>query len=160
MTVLVDTCVFFAFYSLRDRYHMDAVALLIHAVEGVWGRVYVSDYVLDETLTLLKYRLGGDTARAFYDSFVRSGIVRVIYSDEDVISDALELFFRNVGRRGFSFTDAVIVSVLRRYGIDLLLTFDLRSFSGLVKGIIGPGYWDSLSSGERERIRGLLEGFL
>ncbi len=153
MTVLIDTCVFFAFYSLRDVYHWDAVALIIHAAEGKWGRIYITNYILDETLTILKCRVSKDIARIFIETFIRKGTVGLIHVDEDMETMALKLFEENLERKGFSYTDATTVVTVRMLDIDCLLTFDIRSFSGLVKNIIGPNYWDTLPPEEKERIR-------
>ncbi|BES82358.1 PIN domain-containing protein [Pyrodictium abyssi] len=156
MTVLVDTGVFFAYYSLRDKYHMDSVALVIHMAEGRWGRAYITSHVLDETLNILKYRVSSSTAQAFIEAFIDRGIVRVIHADRETEEEALKLFRENIGRRGFSYTDAVTVATARRYGITHLLSYDVRSFTGLVEKITGPGYWDTLPSQEKDRILGLL----
>jgi predicted nucleic acid-binding protein len=43
MTALVDTGVFFAFYSLRDERHLDSLALVVHLLENKWGRGYATN---------------------------------------------------------------------------------------------------------------------
>lgn len=160
MTVIVDTGVFFGFYSLRDEHHLDSVALLVHLAEGRWGRGFITNHILDETLNILKYRVSGDSARAFIEAFIDSGVVKVVYTDEGVESRALSLYVQNLRRKGFSYTDAVTVVVMEEYGIGYLLSYDMRSFSGLVNNIVGPGYWESLSGEERSRIMRLVDRVL
>lgn len=156
MTALIDTCVFFALYSLRDVHHWDAIALIVHGVEGRWGRIYITNHILDETLTILKYRISEETAKAFIEAFVRKGVIGLIHVDEDMETMALEFFEKNIGKKGFSYTDATTVIVIDSLNIDYLLTFDLRSFGGLVRSIVGPGYWNTLTPEEKDRIREIL----
>ncbi len=54
VTALVDTDVFFAFYSLRDTHHFDSLGLITHLVEGRWGRAYITNHILDEVVNILK----------------------------------------------------------------------------------------------------------
>ena len=160
MAVLVDTGVFFAFYSLRDKHHLDALGLVVHMVEGRWGRAFITNHILDETLTLLKYRLSAETAEAFLEAFIDRGTVRVLHIDEELEALALRIFRENLSKKGLSYTDATTVAALRKYRIGYLLSFDLRSFSGLAESIIGPGYWASLPEDERRRLLALERGAL
>jgi predicted nucleic acid-binding protein len=66
LTVLVDTGVFFAFYSLRDKYHMDSLGLIAHMVGGKWGKPFIHNHVPDEALNMTKYRLGPDEPELFW----------------------------------------------------------------------------------------------
>ena len=92
MTVLLDTGIFFAYYSLRDKHHFDSVALIIHVAEGRWGRAYITSHVLDETLNILKYKVSGSTAKAFIETFIDRGILHVIHTDEYIENETLQLF--------------------------------------------------------------------
>ena len=152
MAVLVDTGVFFAFYSLRDKYHLDSLGLIAHLTMGRWGRAFITNHVLDETLNILKYRVSYEASKAFLETFIDKGIVEVLYTDIDLEAKALEIFKENLGRKGFSYTDAVTVSIAREFMVEYLLSYDLRSFQGLIENIIGPGYWQTLSDTEKEKI--------
>ena len=156
MTAIVDTGVFFAFYSIKDKHHLDSLGLIIHLVNGKWGRVYITNHILDETLNILKYKLSPETSEAFIETFLSRGIVSVLYLDKEVEEKALRIFRENISRKGFSYTDAITVATIKEYGIDYLLTYDVRSFSGLVDKIIGANYWNTLSKDERDRILALI----
>lgn len=157
MTVIVDTGVFFAYYSLRDKHHLDSVALIIHLVENKWGRAYITNHILDETLNILKYKISPKTSRAFLEAFIDNDIVKVIFTDEELEHSALEFFKKNTFRRGLSYTDAITVAVIQKLKISYLLSYDLRSFSGFVDNIVGMNYWSSLPKYERHRILELLK---
>ena len=152
MTALVDTGVFFAFYSLRDKHHLDSLGLIAHLVKGKWGKAFVTNHILDETLNILKYRVSPEASKAFVETFIDKGVVGVLYTDADLEAKALGIFRENLGRKGFSYTDAVTVATMEEFMIGYLLSYDLRSFQGLVDNIIGPDYWRMLSSDEKKQI--------
>ncbi len=152
MTVLVDTGVFFAFYSLRDKHHLDSLALITHLVKGKWGKPFITNHILDETLNILKYRIAPETSRAFIETFLDKGVIEILYTDNELEAKALEIYRRNLGRKGFSYTDAVTVAIMKEFLIEYLLSYNTRSFKGLVNNIIGPNYWQTLPSVEKEQI--------
>jgi len=160
LAVIVDTGVFFAYYSLRDKHHLDSLALIVHLAEGKWGKAYITNHILDETLNILKYKVSPEAAKVFIEAFVNKNVVKVVHVDEDLERKALELFLENIHRKGFSFTDATTVATLREYGIENLLTFDIRSFSNLVKNIMGINYWNTLPSKEQRRIQKIINKYL
>jgi len=152
MTVLVDTGVFFAFYSLRDKHHLDSLGLITHLVRGKWGKPFITNHILDETLNILKYRIAPETSRAFIETFLEKGIIEILYTDNELETKALKIYRKNLGRKGLSYTDAVTVAVMKEFIIDYLLSYDTRSFQGLINNIIGPNYWQTLPSSEKEQI--------
>jgi len=150
MAALIDTGIFFGFYSLKDVHHMDSVAIIVHALEGKWGRLFVTNHILDETLTLLKYKkLPVD---AFIEAFLNSGVLHVVRTDDEIEAKALELFRENIHRKGFSFTDAITEVVAKELGLTLL-SYD----SGFGIETIGKGYWESLEDKEKRRIISMVE---
>jgi len=159
MTVLVDTGVFFAFYSLRDKHHLDSLGLITHLVKGKWGKAFITNHILDETLNILKYKIAPETSRVFLEVFIDKGVVEVLYTDIDLEMKALEIFKENLGRKGFSYTDAVTVAAMREFKIEYLLSYDLRSFQGLIDNIIGPNYWQMLPNAEKEQILKLVRKY-
>lgn len=160
MTALIDTGIFFAFYSLRDEHHLDSLALIVHLLEDKWGQGYVTNHILDETLTILKYRVSEETAKAFIESVIDTGAVKVLYLEEELEKQALTLFKENIRRKGFSYTDATTILAMKQYKLGFLLSFDQRTFQGLVPKIIGPNYWASLPEEERDKILKLAQNYL
>ena len=152
MTVLVDTGVFFAFYSIKDEHHFDSLGLITHLIKGRWGRAFISNHILDETLNIIKYRLGPEVSKAFLETFIDSNIIDVLYTDAELEMNALKIFRKKLRRKGLSYTDAVTAALIKSHKIDYLLSYDLRSFKGLVENIIGPGYWHTISKEEKKQI--------
>lgn len=152
LTVLIDTGVFFAFYSIKDEHHLDSLGLIAHLVKGKWGRAFISNHILDETLNIIKYRLGPEVAKVFLETFIDSGVIDVLYTDAELEINALKIFRKNLWKKGLSYTDAVTIVLIKSHKIDYLLSYDLRSFKGLVENIIGPGYWHTIPKEEKKQI--------
>ncbi|RLG81945.1 MAG: hypothetical protein DRO40_08830 [Thermoprotei archaeon] len=150
----------FAFYSLRDKHHLDSLALIVHLVEGKWGRGFITNHILDEVLNILKYRVSDMAAYSFIRTFIDGGIVKIIYADEEVEKKALKIFKENIRKEGFSYTDAVTVAIIKELDIEYLLSYNLRSFSNLVDNIIGMDYWKNLPLEERKRIQKIISKYL
>ena len=89
-TVLVDTGIFFAYYSLRDRYHMDSVALIIHVAEGRWEK-HISRATLSTKLKVLKYRVSSDFSYTDVVTIVTAKTMNNILSWIRVIVSSVEL---------------------------------------------------------------------
>ncbi len=51
MTVFVDTGIFVALRNAEDVNHQRSKELMISALNGSWGRIYTSDYIIDEAIT-------------------------------------------------------------------------------------------------------------
>ncbi|MHA1609548.1 MAG: type II toxin-antitoxin system VapC family toxin [Candidatus Njordarchaeales archaeon] len=146
MGVLIDTGVFFGFYSKRDKQHSNAIALIIHALQGKWGRPYITDHILDETINILKYRISHEISMEFLKAFIFSKNVEVITAEKEHIDAALTLYRQNYNLKGFSFTDALSVVITKTFDLDYILTFDkhLKKFVP----IIGPSYVNTLTKEE------------
>ena len=159
MIVLIDIGILFAFYSLRDKYHLDSLALIVHLVGGKWGRGIITNHMVDETLNILKYRVSDKADYSFIRTFIDGDIIKIVYADEVIEDKALEIFKENISRKGFSYTDALSVATIRELDIEYFLSYDLRSLSGLVDNIIGIDYWKNLPVEERKRIQKLISKF-
>ncbi len=82
--MIVGTGVFFTFYSLGDAHHLDSLGLVAHLAEGRWGRPLVTNHILDESLTILKYKVSPEASRAFLEAFVESGFIEVIHASMEI----------------------------------------------------------------------------
>ena len=152
MTVLIDTGIFYALLDKGDVNHLDAVAVMIHTLEGKFGKAYTTDYVILETTLLLKSRLSAEAVKAMVDFLDRSGISTLIV-DEPILRKSLKLLVKMPER--LSLCDAASIVLIEDLGIGVLASFDLKSFSGLVANIIGKGYYASLSDEEKKRVKQL-----
>ena len=152
MAALIDTGVFFGYYSLKDEHHMDSVAIIIHAIEGKWGRLFITNHILDETLALLKYKKL--PVEAFIEAFIDSNNLQILYVDERIEYEAFKLFRQKLYLKGFSYTDAVSEVVAKELDL-ILLSYD----GGFQVETIGNNYWINLEEEEQKRIIKLARGW-
>ena len=82
-----------------------------------------SDYVVDETLTTIRFRLGLDAAEAWWDQIDGSSRLRIEVVDETRAERARSLFFR-YRDKDFSFTDCSSFAIMRELRIRRALTLD------------------------------------
>ncbi len=124
--IFVDTGAFIARYVARDEHHRRARAVWAD-LERKHTRCFTSNFVLDETFTLLgrraSYPFAADRARAL----LASAALAILRPEAEDEVRAVELFSRFADQR-VSFTDCVSFVLMRRHGLSRSFTFD-RHFS-------------------------------
>jgi predicted nucleic acid-binding protein len=120
--VFVDTSAFLAIENHRDARHEEALALRRRVVEA--GRLLVtSDYVLDESYTIIRHRAGHRVAVDFGEGVRISRGVRIEYVTLEVIEQGWAIFKRFADKE-FSFTDCTSFALMRKLGLREALAFD------------------------------------
>jgi predicted nucleic acid-binding protein len=135
MSVLVDTGVLVAFLNERDSRHERAVELMRALMEGLHGTPFVSDYILDETYTFILTRTGRREYVERLWQLLRSnksrGLLVLEFVGREDFWASRQLLEEHADRR-LSFTDGTSVILVRRMGLDGIVSFD-RDFDGLVE---------------------------
>ena len=120
--IFVDTSAFLARYLSRDQRHKDAVQGWKALAQRSW-KCYTSNFVLDETFTLLarrsSYSFAADRARSLYAS---ASLEIVRPSNEDEL-EALALF-EKFADQDVSFTDCVSFALMKKHGVRRAFAFD------------------------------------
>jgi predicted nucleic acid-binding protein len=125
--IFVDTSAWYALKATDDRFHEDAVSFNDALKTGRHGSLIVSDYILDETATLLMGTKAGETASGFLDEVLHSKSVRIVWIEPELFHQATTTFKSGSGR-GWSFTDCTSFELMRRLKIGEAFAFD-RHFS-------------------------------
>jgi predicted nucleic acid-binding protein len=120
--LFVDTAGWMACADGSDPSHCKAVAVRDSWLEG-GGLFVTSDYVADETLSLLRIRLGIDAAEAWWQQVDGSSRVRWEYVSLARADKARGLFFR-YRDKAFSFTDCTSFVLMRELKLREALTTD------------------------------------
>lgn len=121
-SVLVDTAGWMACADAGDAAHRRACEARDTALER--GHLLVStDYVLDETLTLLRVRLGLAAARSWWERVEGSARVRWEWIGVARAEKARGLFFRHRDKN-YSFTDCTSFVVMHELKLKRVLTTD------------------------------------
>lgn len=118
----VDTSGFYAYLVRNDTRHATASALVKEAEQGR-RRLVTSDYILDETATLLSARGHRPQAGLFLETVTTSRAVTLIWSNSARFSAALR-FFRKHDDKGWSFTDCHSLALMQELDIIEALTSD------------------------------------
>jgi uncharacterized protein len=119
MLTFVDSGAWYARVVPNDPHHV-TVTNWHHAHVG---DVITTDYVVDETLTLLRARGEEWRAIALGRSFFDLKAVTIHKIDDDDLAKAWGAF-RDNPRRAWSFTDCTSKVVIERFHIKQALTFD------------------------------------
>lgn len=136
MSVFVDTGLYYALQNQRAANHEEAAIAFDLLFDGRFGNAYTSDYVYDESVTLVRSRTGSFTEASTVGDRIlgRSGFpeaVRLLHVTDEVFDAAVEAFER-YDDQPLSFTDATTVALVEHHDVDHLLTFD-DDFEGLVE---------------------------
>ena len=134
MAVFIDTGVFVAANNKSDRNYSRASELMKEALEGKYGVIYASDYIIDESITTALARTHDHRIAIGTGNYIiESPRIRKIYTDSDDFTVAWEKF-QKLGKRPMSFTDCVSLSHIDRRKIERIMSFD-SEFDGLVARI-------------------------
>jgi predicted nucleic acid-binding protein len=121
--ILVDTNVLVAAAATQDRYHQAAADLL----ETARGPLLVPPTVVAEVCYMLSEWAGPTAEVDFLRSFAHGGLqlADLTLADISRMADLAEQY-ADLGLGG---TDASVVAIAERLGIDQVATFDRRHFS-------------------------------
>lgn len=133
--VFVDTSGFYALLAAKDTHHVKAAALLKKAAAS-GTRFVTTDYILDETATLLKVRGLGHLLGLFFADILASNACRTVWTDADNFARAREYFLQHKDK-DYSFTDCVSFCTMRTMGLHLALTTDVHFRQAGFKPLLG-----------------------
>ncbi|WP_330203747.1 type II toxin-antitoxin system VapC family toxin [Cyanobacterium sp. Dongsha4] len=117
--IFVDTGAWFASVVPSDKQYKKAMAWLKNNQEFL----LTTDYVIDETLTLLRAR--GELTRSIVlgEAFFSGKLTQIYYLTEDDIRSTWEIFSRFADKE-WSFTDCSSKIVMEKLGIVKAFAFD------------------------------------
>ncbi|MGC8911035.1 MAG: type II toxin-antitoxin system VapC family toxin [Nitrososphaeria archaeon] len=124
MKIFLDTSALVAYYNADDRYHNEAFEIMEKIKRGVipLTRFYITDYILDETLTFIECVIGAhDLAIKVGESLQTSPFTTIVRIDDEVFNDAWNMFKKS---KGYSFTDCTSFTIMKKYGVTHAFTFD------------------------------------
>jgi len=112
-TIFVDTSAWYATVDKSDRDHMTAVA----KIQNLDRPLVTSNYIFDETLTLLKTRLGPSIAVQFGEKLWNQEVATLIRINEKDEDRVWKLFLQYEDK-GFSFTECTPFALMERLKIN------------------------------------------
>lgn len=122
LMVFTDTSFFKAYIDKKDQFHQKALKIF-EQLKISQVLLITSNYILDETFTLLRVKCNLELAHEFkraleeFDTGLK--IVRVTVADE---ADAWDYFIKDWSK--LSFTDCVSFALMKRLELKRVVAFD------------------------------------
>lgn len=132
--IFLDTGAFLGKFIERDQYHLPA-AKCWKEIEKSYPLLYTSNFVIDETLTLLSRRVGYSFASKVAHLLYKSSQLTILRPSQEDELEAIKSF-EKLADQEVSFTDCISYALMRRNNLTHVFTFD-RHFK-LWKFIILP----------------------
>src|ERR1041385_600971 len=120
--LFIDTGGFYSLLARKDDRHLRAREVMQKAAARK-RRLVTTDYVLDETATLLRARGLNDLVPDFFEGIFASRACRVVWMDPERFDRTRALFLKGPGRE-WSFTDCLSFVVMKELHLREALTKD------------------------------------
>jgi predicted nucleic acid-binding protein len=120
--IFIDTSGFYALLVRADERHGRARDAMRKAAKRR-QRFITTDYILDETSTLLMARRCPSVIPALFEAVSASKACRIVWMDAERFEKAKDLFIKNIGK-AWSFTDCFSFIVMRELRLREALSKD------------------------------------
>ena len=120
--IFVDTSGFYALLVRADEQH-SAASNFLQQARSARRRFVTTDYVLDETASLLKARRHGHLSRVLFETVMVSSACIVDWTDSDRFQATTILFQKHLDK-AWSFTDCSSFVLMKARRIQSALTKD------------------------------------
>lgn len=117
--IFADTSAWYALVDKDDQDHRAAKAF----VRELTLPLITTNFVVDETITLLRYRLGHKVAADVGRKLWEEEPAQLVFIDRDTERRAWNLFLK-YGDHKFSFTDCTSFVIMEQLGITQAFVFD------------------------------------
>ena len=134
MAVFIDTGVFVALRNADDELHIRSKQLIKKALKGEFGRVYTSDYVVDEAVTTALVRTRRhDLAVDIGKYIIESPRITKLWTAKDAFDVSWQKF-KTFKDKPLSFTDCASLALMEKNHIKQIMSFD-SGFDGLIQRV-------------------------
>lgn len=122
MKLFVDTSAWLAINDKNDQYHNKAKNKSLE-IKKQRIELVTSEYIFDESITLIRYRISHASAVLFGNSLLNSHIVKIIDVTDIDRFKAWELF-KKYKDKELSFTDCISFVLIKNLRLQKVFTFD------------------------------------
>jgi len=134
LAVFIDTGVFVALRNADDELHIRSKQLIKKALKGEFGRVYTSDYVIDEAVTTALVRTRRhDLAVDIGKYIIESPRITKLWTAKDAFDVSWQKF-KTFKDKPLSFTDCASLALMEKNRIKQIMSFD-SGFDGLIQRV-------------------------
>lgn len=135
MSCIIDSNVFIGWWDKTDQYHGKSLALAQQFREGKVRKVYVTNYVVLETINFLLKRVSFEQAEEAYSYFRNTEGIEIVYVDATTQQEIEKVFEKY---KNLSLTDCSLIMLAHNKGIREIYSFD--SGFDKVKDLQRKGY--------------------
>lgn len=123
--IFVDTSAFIAIVNEKDDNHRAAKRFLDDIKRGKVKvkKIITSDYIIDETLTRIRYSVGHKEAVEWGDGILASKVIDRMEIGNEFFELAWDIFTKYKDKK-LSFTDCTSFAVMKKRGIEKVFAFD------------------------------------
>lgn len=134
MTIFIDTGIFVALRNADDEQHQRSKELMKKALKANYGRIYTSDYIIDEAITTALIRTKRhDLATDIGKYITESPRITKLWTTKEIFETAFEKF-KTLKEKSLSFTDCTTLAHTQKNQIKQILSFD-SDFDGLAQRV-------------------------
>lgn len=121
----MDTSAFLALEDRDDRNHESALEFrkTLKQSRTDFQILYTTNYIIDETLTLIRTELGHAAAVAFGEKIKSSKLVRALWISPEIDSEAW-VIFKKYSDKSYSYTDCTSFATMKEVEIDSAFAYD------------------------------------
>ncbi|MGI0079647.1 MAG: type II toxin-antitoxin system VapC family toxin [Nitrososphaerales archaeon] len=125
MRLFVDTSALVALANAEDDNHESATVFREQLRRGktAFKLLITSNYVFDETMTLLRARIGHGSAISLGEALKNSEIFRIDWITPELDAEAWNIFVKYRDKE-FSYTDCASFALMKSSGITLAFGYD------------------------------------
>ncbi len=132
MVVFLDTGFILAIRNSDDINHIKATKIMKECLSGKFGRIIVSNFVFDETVTLTLVRTHNkNLVKDIGDYILNSPRINLLHLSETEFLATWELFLRYF-ENGLSFTDCSLLVMAKLFESNVYIA----TFDGHFKGLL------------------------
>ena len=121
--IFIDTGAFLALEDESDQYHEVALQFREQVLRKKRYEMITTSYILDETLTLIRFRISINASVDFSKEIRKSKVVKIVHVSREMEGKARDIFER-YDDKDFSFTDCVSFVLMQEGGIEEAFAFD------------------------------------
>jgi len=121
--ILIDTGAWYALTDPQERHHGRAVGVFGRSTKEEHGRMVTSDYILDETYTLIRMRLGIEPVRRLRGLLRQSSSIQVVRVSDTDFERSVDMMLAHEDKR-WSLTDCTSFVLMQELEIGDAFTFD------------------------------------
>jgi predicted nucleic acid-binding protein len=119
LKVFLDTGAFLALADEDDKYHSAATSVYTELLQAK-AQLLTSSFVLSETYSLIRFKVGHRAAVEFMKSFAGIRILRV----SEAIEQTAKFIFVRYDDKDFSFVDCTSFALIDYHKLDHAFAFD------------------------------------